>query len=152
MQSQVLLYRAQADILTSKNRHTFRDLPFLHLSGCNRRGAVSTQTLTYRAARGASLLLQHMHCLFLSGRISFYENWILFSLVNNKDYKLLWAARFNQIYTMHMNNSQPAVYSGYSVLHILKVIQNIAEHPTVCLLLKSILQTISNLKCFSGPW
>lgn len=113
---------------------------------------MSTQTLTYRVAKRTSLLLKHVHCLFLNGRVSFYENWILFSLVNNKDYKLLQAARFNQIYTMHKNNSQPAVYSGYNVLHILKVIQNTAEHPTVCLLLKSILKTISNLKCFSGLW
>lgn len=51
---------------------------------------------------------------------------------------------------MHRNNSQLAVYSGYNVLHIFKVIQNTAELPTVCLLLKIILKT--NLKSRVLQW
>lgn len=51
---------------------------------------------------------------------------------------------------MHSNNSQLAVYSGYNVLHIFKVIQTTAELPTVCLLLKIILKT--NLKSRVLQW
>lgn len=51
---------------------------------------------------------------------------------------------------MHSNNSQLAVYSGYNVLHIFKVIQTTAEIPTVCLLLKIILKT--NLKSRVLQW
>lgn len=51
---------------------------------------------------------------------------------------------------MQRNNSQFAVYSGYNVLHILKVIQNTAELPTACLLLKIILKT--NLKSKVLQW
>lgn len=51
---------------------------------------------------------------------------------------------------MYRNNSQLAVYSGCNILHIFKVIQNTAELPTVCLLLKIIFK--SNLKSKVLQW
>lgn len=83
-----------------------------------------------------------MHCLRLNSRVSFLSKLDLISLVNTKDYKLLRGAKPNQVYTLHKNNSQPAVYSAYNILHILKVIQNTAKHRTACLLLKRLLKTI----------
>lgn len=65
-----------------------------------------------------------MHCLLLNSRVSFLSKLHLISLVNTKDYKLLRGAKLNQVYTLHKNNSQAAVYSAYNILHILKVVQN----------------------------